>query len=213
MKTCMLLLLLILNFQLMSQSIVKGEYYFRKMEMVAGFNFSANGKFEFFYSYGAVDRSATGTFSVTADTLKLMSDKEAGKDFTITQQSKSGNGYTVQFTDPNKYLLNHIRCIFFIGKEQQEEYTDSDGKITIDLPHCDKIYVQHMLFPDVVTLVKDEKDNNNNFTLSLKPSLGQVSFKGIDFKIEDENTLSCLPNYLMEIENIKFIKQANDKQN
>ena len=50
------LLLLFMNVKLMSQSTVQGEYYFRKQEMVAGFNFSADGKFQFFYSYGAVDR-------------------------------------------------------------------------------------------------------------------------------------------------------------
>ena len=210
MKKCFLFLSLIINQQIMSQSIVQGEYYFRKMEMVAGFKFSADGKFEFFYAYGVVDRSATGTFSVTGDTLKLKSDKEPGKDFNVIQQSKNGNGYTIQFTDPNKYLVDNIHCIFVNGTEEQDKYTGPDGKITIDLPHCDKIYVEHLLFPDIVTLIKDEKNENNNFTLTLNPSLGQVSFKGIDFKIEDENTISCIPNYLMEMEGIQFTKQGQE---
>ena len=210
MKKCFLFLSLIINQQLMSQSIVQGEYYFRKMEMVAGFKFSADGKFEFFYAYGVVDRSATGTFSLTGDTLKLRSDKEPGKDFNVIQQSKNGNGYTIQFTDPNKYLVDNIHCIFVSGTEEQGKYTGPDGKITIDLPHCDKIYVEHLLFPDIVTLIKDEKNENNNFTLTLNPSLGQVSFKGIDFKIEDENTISCIPNYLMEMEGIQFTKQGQE---
>lgn len=207
MKKYFLLLSLMFNFQLMSQSIVQGEYYFRKMEMVAGFKFSADGKFDFFYSYGAVDRNATGTFEVSGDTIKLKSSKEAGKDFSVVKESKSGKGYTVQFTAPNPYLLNHIRCTFFVGTERVDEYTDNKGQVKVDLPHCDKIYVQHTLFPDIVTLIKDEKNDHNNFTLSLNPSLEQVSFKGIDFKIEDDKTISCYPNYLMEMENIRFIKQ------
>lgn len=210
MKKCFLFLSLFINLQLMSQSIVQGEYYFRKMEMEAGFKFSVDGKFEFFYSYGAVDRSATGTFLVAGDTLKLRSDKEPGKDFNVSRQSRNGNGYTIQFADPNKYLVNNIRCTFISGTKELDEYTGSDGKITIDLPHCDKIYVQHLLFPDIVTLIKDEKNENNNFTLTLNPSLGQVSFKGIDFKIEDENTISCIPNYLMEMENIQFTKRGQE---
>lgn len=68
----------------MSQHKIEGEYYFRKMEMASGFNFTADGKFQFFFSYGAVDRNATGTFSVTGNTLQLKSDKEPGKDFSVT---------------------------------------------------------------------------------------------------------------------------------
>ena len=64
----------------MSQTKLQGEYFFRKTEMVAGFNFSAAGTFQFFYSYGAVDRSAAGTFMVEGNTIKLQSSKEPGKD-------------------------------------------------------------------------------------------------------------------------------------
>ena len=65
----------------MAQSPVTGEYEFHRQEMVAGFNFSTDWKFEFFYSYGVVDRSATGSFSISGDTLYLKSDKAGGKDF------------------------------------------------------------------------------------------------------------------------------------
>jgi hypothetical protein len=191
----------------MAQLQVQGDYAFHRQEMVAGFHFSPEGKFNFFFSYGAVDRIASGTFVVEDSMLKLKSDKEAGKDFTIKSQSKAGPGYVIKFEDPNKYLLSHIRCSFFIGDKRQDEFTNSNGEIKMDLAHCDKIYVQHTLFPDMVTLIKDEKNQNNRFTLTLNPSLGQVSFKGIDFKIEDDSTISCIPNYFMMLENIQFSKQ------
>jgi hypothetical protein len=207
MKKSILLLLLITNLKIMSQSPVLGEYYFRKQEMVAGFKFSADGKFQFFYSYGAVDRTAAGSFSVEGDTLKLKSDKEAGKDFTITDQSKQANGYTVTFDHPNKFLLKDILCIFFIDGKAQQAYSDSNGEVQLDIPYCDTIYAQHPLYPDVVTLIKDKKNDNNMFKLRLNPSLEQVSFKGIDFKIRDDKTIRCMPNYFMEMENIEFVKQ------
>ncbi|MEO6732826.1 MAG: hypothetical protein ABIN01_16505 [Ferruginibacter sp.] len=207
MKKSIFVLLMIVNLKAMSQAVVSGEYYFRKMEMVAAFNFSADGKFQFFFSYGAVDRNATGTFMVKGDTLKLKSDKVAGKDFTIANQAKAGTGYTLKFDHPNKYLLKHIRCIFFIGDKQKEEYTDSEGKVYIDNPRCDSIYVQHSLYPDILTLVKDQKNDNNTFKLSLNPSLEQVSFKGIDFKIESDKKITCIPNYFLEMSGIAFVKQ------
>lgn len=190
----------------MSQISIKGEYYFRKMEMVAGFNFSDDGKFQFFYSYGAVDRTATGTFSVAGDTLKLRSDKQEGKDFTITSQNKGTSGYHLKFNHPNKYLVKNIVCIFIVNGSQQEAYSDENGDVRVDLPHCDTIYAVHELFPDIPTLVKDDKNENHVFTLNLEPSLEQVSFKGIDFKILSDSEISCLPNYLMGMPDIKFTK-------
>jgi hypothetical protein len=207
MKKSILFLLLFIQLKIMCQSPVLGEYYFRKQEMVAGFNFSADGKFQFFYSYGAVDRAATGSFSVNGDTLKLKSDKEAGKDFTITDQSKQAGGYTITFDDPNKFLLKDILCIFFIDGKTQQAYSDSNGEIQMDIAHCDTIYIMHPLFPDVGTLIKDKKNNNNRFRLKLNPSLEQVSFKYIDFKIRNDKTITCVKNYFMEMEDIEFIKK------
>jgi len=149
----------------MAQSPVTGNYQFHWQEMVAGFNFSADWKFEFFYSYGAVDRSATGSFSISGDTLHLKSDKEAGKDFTIKSHAKEGSGYRIQFEDANKYLLSNIRCSFFIGTERTDEYTDQNGLVETDMVNCDKIYAYHELFPDMATIVKDEKNNNNSISL------------------------------------------------
>ena len=191
----------------MSQKKIRGEYYFRKMEMASGFNFTADGKFEFFFSYGAVDRNSTGTFSVEGDTLKLKSDKEPGKDFTVTSQSKQSKGYKLTFNDANKYLVQNILCIFLKEGKRQEAYTDDNGEASVDLAYCDTIYVQHTLFPDILTLVKDKANNNNRFELSLNPSLEQVSFKGIDFKIEDDKTLTCIPNYFLDMPDIKYIKE------
>ncbi|MBK9485381.1 MAG: hypothetical protein IPO01_09260 [Chitinophagaceae bacterium] len=191
----------------MSQTKILGEYAFRKTEMIAGFNFTAAGTFQFFFSYGAVDRSAAGTFTVEGNTIKLTSNKEAGKDFTVTAQSKDATGYTINFTHANKYLLQNIYCVFFVNGEKQEAVTDNKGEIHVDLAHCDSIYAKHLLFPDIVTLVKDAGNKNNRFTLALNPSLEQLSFKGIDLTIENDGSLSWLPNYFLEMSGVKFIKQ------
>lgn len=196
-----------LSLKAMPQTNIQGEYYFRKTEMASGFNFSADGKFEFFFTYGAVDRSAAGTFTVKGDTLKLKSNKEPGKDFNITGQSKQGKGYTLSFNHANKYLTANILCLFIKDGKEQTATTGNDGKVDIDLPDCDTIYVQHLLYPDILTLVKDKANNNNNYILSLNTSLELVSFKGIDLTIVDDKTLSCPSSYFLPMPDIKFIKK------
>lgn len=175
--------------------------------MAAGFNFLADGHFRFFFSYGAVDRTAEGTFTIEGNTVKLKSKKEAGKDFTVTKQSKEAKGYTLTFIDKNKYLLSNILCVFFVNGKEQSVITDDKGIAYLDLPHCDSIYAQHLLFPDVYTMIKDKDNQNNQFSLSLNPTLSQVSFKGIDLKIESNGSLSWLPNYFLDLPNVKFTKE------
>ena len=184
-----------------------GEYIFNRQEMVAGFKFAENGKFEFFFSYGVVDRMASGTFTVEGKTIKLKSNKIPGKDFNVVTQTKSGTGYTIKVENENNFFVDEILCTFFIGGEKHEEYTDRQGMVTVPYPHCDSIYVQHSLFPDISTLIKDEKNDNNNFVLTLNSSLTQVSFKGIDFTINDDNSISCMHNYFMPLEDIRFKMQ------
>lgn len=190
---------------------LNGEYTLQGIhDMAAGFRFTPDGRFEFFYIYGASDRNATGTYTVEGDTVKLISDKEPGKDFKIDSQSKKGKGFTIQVTAPNEYLLRNIYCFYFDGDapdatQTNTAETDSKGMIHLDIPSIDTMYLRHEIFPDIPTLIKDKNNPNNYFEVSLLPSLGQVSFKGIDLFIKGD-TLTCHPNYFMPFDNIRFVK-------
>ena len=78
-----------------------GEYYFSRQEMVAGLNFSTDGKSPSFYCNGAASSNATIVLLVERDALKPKSDRGAGNDFTIT------------FTPTGKSISINFRCAFF----------------------------------------------------------------------------------------------------
>jgi hypothetical protein len=184
--------------------MLQGEYYFRKTEMVSGFMFLPEGRFQFFFSYGAVDRTAAGTYSIDGNLLRLKSDKEPGKDFTVTRQYKSAEGFSLKFFHTQRYLTENIRCVFQAGEQKTEVITDSHGLVITALNQCDHIFVQHLLYPDIFTQVKDPANSNNHFELSLETSLEQLSFKGIDFTIEADGSLTCHPNYFMPFTGIRY---------
>lgn len=186
---------------------LNGEYRLMGIpETASAFNFTSDGRFEFFFIYGAVDRTATGTYTITGDTIKLKSDKTPGNDFPILKQEKRSGKYRIQVSDPNTYLLRNIISIYYIGETPNVAYADDKGLITIDESHVDKIYVRHELFPDIPSLIKDELNSNNYFELSLSPTLVNVSFKGIDF-VREGNQISCLPNYVIPFAEIVYIKK------
>lgn len=190
-----------------AQKILHGEYRLTGIpETASAFMFKPDGRFEFFFIYGAVDRAATGTYSVSGDTIKLQSDKIPGKDFPVNKEKKQGKGYVIKVSDPNSYLVQNILCIYYIGETENVTYTDENGMIMIDAEQVDKIYLRHELFPDIPTLIKDESNKNNYFEVSLSPTLVNVSFKGIDFTING-NSISCLPNYVIPFEKIKYVRQ------
>ena len=200
-------LILIFTSGIMQAQTVSGEYYLTGIpEMASGFNFSADGHFGFFFIYGAVDRMATGTYTVEGNTIKLQSDKIPGKDFDIVKESKKGSGVTIRIIDENSYLASNVRCIYFVNDEQNEAYADDQGRIHIDSTNCGKVYVQHGIFPDIATLIRDENNENNYFELVLNADIQKVSFKGIDFTIV-EDTITCIPNYFLPMDNIRYVKQ------
>ncbi len=198
--------LLTLYFGDMPAQALSGEYDLTGVpEMAAAFRFTPDGKFEFYYIYGAADRMASGTYTREGDTIRLHSDKKPGKDFHIDRQYRRGSGYTIRIKSENPVLSRNVRCIYTIGDTQHVAYADDKGSIQFDDTICDKIFVQHGIFPDVATLIKDADNRNNVFELSLDPEIQKVSFKGVDLAIHD-NTLTCPPSYIMPFEDIRFVK-------
>lgn len=190
----------------MTAQTLHGHYRLSGIQdMASGFQFTNDGRFEFFYIYGVADRNAAGSYSVEGDTIKLKSDKAPGNDFKVEQQAKKGKGYTIRIKAPNPFLLQNVICFYFIGEEQAVAESDKDGIIRIDVPHVDKLFLRHEIYPDIPTLIKDVDNDHNEFEVSLLPSLQRVSFKGIDLFLKDDN-LTCLPNYFMPFENITFYK-------
>lgn len=185
---------------------VNGTYQLTGMhEMAGAFRFSEKRTFEFYYSYGAVDRIADGAFTQEGNRIVLKSSKEPGKDFTVTKQSAAGNDFSIKINAPDAYMASTVSCIVMNGETQTRFEAGSNGVIHINLPQAAKIYLQHQLFPDVVTMIKDENNHNRYFEVSLNPSLQKISFKGIDLTL-DADTLRMPPNYFMPFENIRFVK-------
>lgn len=178
-------------------------------EVAAAFKFEADGSFEFFFAYGVSDRNARGSFIVEDKKIILRSDKEPGKDFKVVKQMKHGSGFQIKVLDaPNPFLLHNVLCLVKNeGEEDAGFWSDAKGVINIETAKADQLFLQHGVFKDIFTPVKDKDNHNNYFEVTLETSLGQVSFKGIDLFIEEDGSLSCYPNYFMPFKNIRFVKQ------
>ncbi len=196
----------IINSAAGAQSI-EGVYSMHGLQDGAGaFEFTKDGHFSFNFIYGASDRFASGTYTIINDTIKLHSDKKAGEDFTTNLQEHRGGPYTIKIIAPNKNLISGVSCFYFINGQGYEAEPDSEGMIVLPEQKVDTIYLQHLYFPDVPTLIKDLANTNDYFEASMNQSLLQVSFKGIDLFIK-EGELTWYANYFLPAENIRFVKE------
>jgi hypothetical protein len=170
----------------MQQKTITGEYALKGVpEMVARFKFNADSTFQFMYMYGASDRSARGTYTLEGDKIILHGSKEAGKDFELVEEKRSGSGITVSIADENDMLLSNVLCYFISKKDTIVVETNSEGLASANMPDCEAIQLMHGYFPDKPTTYKITGNENNFFQFALKPSLTEVVFNNTEFNIKD----------------------------
>ena len=174
-------------------------------DMAAGFVFQADS-FKFYCYYGAIDRFAEGSFAINNDTIVLKSNKEPGNDFAITKQTKAPGLYNIKVSAPNEYLAQYTICIVMKGEKTETFTADKNGLIRFDAAKDAKVYIKNELFADIPTLLKDESSADNYFEVTMKESLQQLSFKGIDLFIKADE-LTWHPNYFIAAENVRFVKE------
>lgn len=197
---------LLLLSPLMGQSL-SGIYSLRGgREMASAFKFEPDSSFQFFYSYGAVDRFAEGSYEIDSNKVVLKSTKEGGQDFEVIKQKKKGKNFFIKIVDLNSYLTQNILVIGIKADQKYEYITDEHGIAEMKENDLDRIVLQHGLYPDIYTSIMEAPNDNTYFEVALKPSLEQVSFKGIVLYLVN-GELHCLPNYLMPFENIRFVKE------
>ena len=173
--------------------------------MVAGFHFTPEGKFSFYYSYGAVDREATGTYVLENGIVHLLSDKPAGKDFRVVQK-KSGSHYRIQVLNEPTHMDAAIVARYTANGDTLQAVSDGKGLILLPENDCGNIWLQHRFFPDILSLIKAESDTERDFQVAMSPDFYAVSFKGIELRVEAD-TLHCPANYVMPIEDLRFVKR------
>ncbi len=175
-------------------------------DMACAFQFSKEGKFNFFMSYGAIDRTATGKYTLHNGLIQLQSDKIPGHDVEILHQNNSSHDIEIKVNAPNEYLMKYTSAIAFY-KDQGEKYeTNQNGIIKISKPDPDSVFIKHELYADIPTKIRDHLNRNTHFEITLKPSLEQVSFEGIELTMNGDE-LRMPMNYFLAFNNLRFVRE------
>jgi len=172
-------LLIIIQTKLMAQSTqpsVVGEYYLRDvMEVGSGFKFNADHSFQFFFSYGAVDREAQGSWEQHGDSIILNNAKKPPLDFKLVQSKKTGNGHiTIQIKDPNKNLLRHVFAQLACADSTYQAESNEQGVIVFDKCKAQQLSLIHEFWPDRFSVFTIHDADYFEFTI--EPWIVDVAF-------------------------------------
>lgn len=170
---------------------VAGEYYLRGvMEIASGFKLNEDSTFEFFFSYGALDRYGTGRWSLQNDSVIVFNSAARPQyDFKLEKHSTTKeDAVTIQVDNPNKNILRYVQG-FVRTKSGTTEFEMNNGGIAkIKKEPVDSIGLIFTLCPDRYSVFPVNSDENN-FMFHIEPWIAEVFFENFTLKYTD-NTLN-----------------------
>lgn len=184
---------------------LQGSYTFQQQELAAVFTFKPEGRFDFYYSYGAVERAARGTYKRSGDTVYLQSDKPAGKDFRVSAKTK-GKPCSIKVNNEPTGMAFAVMALYTSGTDTFSALSDESGLITLKRNNVGQIWLQHRYYPDIVTPVKIAGEKACRLEVDILPHLPQLSFGGITLTLQGD-TLLCHANYALPFENMRFVRE------
>lgn len=146
------------------------------METASGFKLNPDSTFEFYYSYGALDRYGSGRWRVNGDSVIFDSKPFPGKDFKIADSSVHKNKYTtIKIGDRYRAFYRFVYGVFKTPEKDTLLNADSDGIII--LPH--KADTINLLFELSSERLSRFVTNNkyDTYTVEIEPWALEVFFK------------------------------------
>lgn len=178
---CILAKICIINAQDMT-----GEYYMHGvMETASGFQLNADSTFQFFYSYGALDRYGKGKWSVKDGSLIVFnSAPRPPLDFKmVTHGQRDNNFVTVQITAPNTNLLRYVQGFIKTDTGAEEIETNDDGIAQIKIQPVDSIALIFTLCPDRYSVFPIINKADNYFSFGFEPWIAEIFFENFTLSL------------------------------
>jgi hypothetical protein len=158
---------------------IAGAYYLQGlMETGSGFKLNEDSSFQFFYSYGALDRYGSGKWKVENNRVILNSKPYPGKDFKMTDSIKNNNEFTtIKIDDENLQLFSFVHCLIHTKNGDTLLDADNDGYIIIHERSVDTLYLISELSAERISTFAINNSRNNFYTFRFEPWVFEVFFK------------------------------------
>ena len=171
----------------MARSIEKvaGIYYLQRVkETASGFKLNIDGTFQFFFTYGALDRFGLGNWTMTDETIILQSRPWGGKDFALINSDISGRGITIKITDKNPIFQKRVFASLKNGEDGSWLSPDTKGEMNFPGNEANVITLAFEFCPERFTFFPIENKEHNYFEFRLEPWIMEVFFNNFPLKVK-----------------------------
>jgi hypothetical protein len=176
-----------------STSLV-GTYDGSQMEIAAGLELRADGRFRYALSYGALDEEAAGTWTVSGGQVLLTSDRVVAPRFVLVSRGRSGDGVLQIGLDVPKGLSRQYfdAVITSANGQTQRKQLSDDGLswrfTSANVPTNVRMLLP--LFSIISASVQVDPSSGYSLRFRFEPNdLGKVAFQATPLKIVNAELL------------------------
>ena len=147
------------------------------METASAFKLNKDSTFEFYYSYGALDRYGSGKWSMKNDSIVFTSKPFPGRDFKIVDSGSIKNSFTtIKIENQNTALYRFVYCFFKTSRG--DTLLNADGNGIIVLPNkTDTLNLLFELSAERISTFLINNSKYNFYTFNFEPWAVEVFFK------------------------------------
>ena len=169
---------------------VIGEYYLSGvMETASGFKLNLDSTFQFFFSYGALDRSGSGTWKQEGNNI-IFTSKPGTNGFSLINSNTINNDkLTIKITDANPSLRSHVYALLKSGDKHAEQMTDKNGVISFPKQTVDSVSLILEFCPEKFFVFTNNNKLHNNFEFRFEKDMMEVFFNNLVLSLHGEEGL------------------------
>ena len=197
----------------MEKKLLAGEYYLQGVrEMASGFLLKLTGDFEFFFTYGALDRYGKGKWELRNDpglNEDLVVFKSAAwpeHDFALVEsKTTSGDFLSARITDRNQNLLRYVYGSLQKGDKDSWVPANKEGEISFPKQEIETISLLFEFSPERFSVFDIKDSAHNDFTFRFEPWIMEVFLDGFELRVDQHDLTGRHP--IMEGEKFRYAKQ------
>lgn len=164
-----------------------GTYYLRDVhEVESGFRILPDQVFQFFVSYGALDRFGAGKWAVAGSEISFHSRPWPGQDFALNGSTATNDNFVaVRITDKNQNILRFVAGSIKRGERGSWYQADEKGFIYFPKQDVTSIALISEFSAERVSVFNMESTSHNYFEFRFEPWIMEYFFTDFRLTIAD----------------------------
>jgi hypothetical protein len=171
-----------------------GEYYLRGvMETGSGFKLNEDSTFQFFFTYGALDRPAEGTWSVADKTVVFNTRKKPLHDYALVSSSQTKSDSITISLPGSRDISRYMHCIIKGGAQEQQGNFGAEETVSFKAQPVESIELLFEFCPEKTSVFKIDTKGHNYFEFRFEPWMMELFFENFKLKVSEEGLTGAHP--------------------